>query len=47
MDIVRKEFEKSEENPFNQVRARFDSTKEEVRAIREGEQEKIEERLAG
>lgn len=47
LDIVRKEFEKSEENPFNQVRARFDSTKEEIRAIREEEREKIEDRLAG
>src|SRR4051812_20780989 len=28
---IRKEFEKSEENPFNQVRAAYDATKEEVK----------------
>ncbi|KAH8820104.1 putative coiled-coil domain-containing protein like protein [Xylogone sp. PMI_703] len=44
---IKKEFEKSEENPFNQVSARFDASKEEVREIREKEKAKIEARLGG
>lgn len=44
-DKVRKEFEKSPENPFNQVTARFDSTKEELSDIRQKERNKIEGRL--
>ena len=46
IDAIRKEFEKSPENPFNQVNARFDSTKEEVKDIREKERSKTETRLA-
>lgn len=42
---IRKEFEKSPDNPFNQVTARFDATKEELAAIREEEKAKIEKRL--
>ncbi|KAK6527651.1 hypothetical protein TWF694_004633 [Orbilia ellipsospora] len=42
---IRKEFEKSEENPFNQVNVSFDATREEVRAVREKEVGKIEQRL--
>lgn len=45
IDLVRKEFEKSPENPFNQVSARFDSTREEIREIKATERGKIEERL--
>lgn len=45
IDLIRKEFEKSPENPFNQASARFDSTREELREIREKEKEKIEARL--
>ena len=45
IDLIRKEFEKSPENPFNQVSARFDSTREEVRDIRDREKEKTEARL--
>ena len=44
---VGKEFEKSPENPFNQVNAQFDTTKEELREIKEKEKEKIESRLVG
>ena len=44
--LIRKEFERSQENPFNQANARFDSTREEVRDLREGERKKVEERLA-
>ncbi|SPN97694.1 related to DUF1014 domain protein [Cephalotrichum gorgonifer] len=42
---IRKEFERSSENPFNQVTARYDATKEELAAIREQERNKIEKRL--
>lgn len=44
-DLVRKEFEKSEENPFNKVSVRFDSSREEVRGVVEGERRRVEERL--
>ena len=46
IDIARKEFEKSPDNPFNQVNARFDTTKEELQEIKEREREKVEARLA-
>ena len=42
---IRKEFEKSEENPFNQVSARYDATKEELKELKEAEKRKIEARL--
>lgn len=45
IDLIRKEFEKSPENPFNQVSARFDTTRDELRQIREGAQEAVEGRL--
>jgi len=44
-DKIRKEFEKSPENPFNQVTARFDATKEELAEIKQKEKSKIEARL--
>ena len=47
VELIRKEFEKSDENPFNQVSATFDSTREEIREIREREREKTEARLVG
>jgi len=47
VEIVRKEFERSDENPFNQVNAKFDSTRDEVREIREKERGKVEGRLGG
>lgn len=43
---IRKEFEKSGENPFNQVSAAYDASKEEVKELREKERAKIEQRLA-
>jgi hypothetical protein len=42
---IRKEFEKSPENPFNNVSVAYDATKEEVAAIKEAEKKKIEDRL--
>lgn len=42
---IKKEFEKSPENPFNQVTARYDASKEELEEIKEQERQKIESRL--
>jgi len=47
IDVVRKEFEKSSENPFNQASARFDSTREEMADIKAKERAKTEARLVG
>lgn len=45
--LIRKEFERSPENPFNQVNARFDSTRDEVRELKDQERVKTEARLVG
>ncbi|KAG9236816.1 putative coiled-coil domain-containing protein like protein [Amylocarpus encephaloides] len=42
---IRKEFEKHPDNPFNQVSANYDASKEELKEIKEGEKAKIEARL--
>lgn len=42
---IKKEFERSPENPFNQLTARYDSTKEELKELKEQERSKIESRL--
>ncbi|BDD61383.1 hypothetical protein MPDQ_001213 [Monascus purpureus] len=47
VELCRKEFEKSEENPFNQVHARYDASREEIARMREAERQKVEARLAG
>ncbi|MCJ1364397.1 hypothetical protein MMC16_003507 [Acarospora aff. strigata] len=47
IDMIRKEFEKSPENPFNQASARFDSTRDEIAEIKAKEREKTESRLVG
>lgn len=47
VEICKKEFEKSEENPFNKVNVAHDATREEVAAVREAERKKIESRLGG
>lgn len=47
VEIVRKEFERSEENPFNRAFVGFDADKEEVQGVRERERGKVEERLGG
>ena len=46
MDLCRKEFEKSEENPFNQAHVAFDATREEIAGVRDAERKKVEGRLA-
>ena len=45
IELIRKEFERSPENPFNQANARFDSTKDEIKDIKEKERDKTEARL--
>lgn len=42
---IKKEFEKSPDNPFNQVTASYDATKEELAQLKEQEKTKIESRL--
>ena len=47
IDIIRKEFEKSADNPFNQgLVGRFDMSKEEMRELRTEQRDKTESRLA-
>ncbi|KAL4893792.1 hypothetical protein BDV59DRAFT_177151 [Aspergillus ambiguus] len=46
IDLIKKEFDKSEENPFNQVHVAFDASREEVKQVREAERKKVEARLA-
>ncbi|KAJ5983234.1 hypothetical protein N7481_005333 [Penicillium waksmanii] len=45
IDLCRKEFEKSEENPFNQVHVKVNATKEEISQMRDQERSKTEARL--
>lgn len=42
---IRKEFEKHEDNPFNQVTVSYDASKDEIKQIKERERSKIETRL--
>jgi hypothetical protein len=46
VEICKKEFEKSDENPFNKVNVAFDASREEIAAVREAERKKVESRLA-
>ncbi len=43
---IKKEFERSPENPFNQLTARYDASKDELAELRSQERTKIESRLA-
>jgi hypothetical protein len=43
---IRKEFEKSPENPMNQVSVAYDATKDEIAQLRHAEKSKVEGRLA-
>ena len=45
IELVRKEFEKHPDNPFNQVAGSYNMSKEEMRDLREGEREKKESLL--
>lgn len=42
---IRKEFDKSPENPFNQVTAAYNATRDDMREVRDSEKSKIETRL--
>lgn len=42
---IRKEFDKHPDNPFNQVTARYDMTREELKELKDQEKTKIENRL--
>jgi hypothetical protein len=46
-DLAYKEFQKHPDNPYNQVTASYDTSKDELREIREMERAKVEGRLAG
>ncbi|GKZ21147.1 hypothetical protein AbraIFM66951_008665 [Aspergillus brasiliensis] len=46
IEICKKEFEKSDENPFNQVHVAFDASREEIAAVKEAERKRVEARLA-
>ncbi|KAK1146978.1 hypothetical protein N8T08_002306 [Aspergillus melleus] len=45
IELVKKEFEKSDENPFNQAHVAFDASREEVANVRDAERKKVEARL--
>ena len=45
MDLCRKEFEKSEENPFNQVHVKVNASRDEIAQVRDQERNKTETRL--
>ena len=47
IEQIRKEFEKHPDNPFNQVTASFDATREEIAALKDAERAKKEQRLGG
>lgn len=47
IDQIRKEFEKHPDNPFNQVSAAYNATRDDMKAIREGVVSEKERRLAG
>jgi len=47
VDQIRKEFEKHPDNPFNQVSAAYNASKDELADLKEGERLKKEKRLAG
>lgn len=42
---IRKEFDKSPENPFNQVTAAYNATRDDIKEVQEAEKSKIEKRL--
>ncbi|KKK20162.1 hypothetical protein P175DRAFT_0499471 [Aspergillus ochraceoroseus IBT 24754] len=45
VELCRKEFEKSDENPFNQAHVAFDASRDEIAMVREAERTKVEARL--
>lgn len=47
IELIRKEFEKHPDNPFNQVSARYNATREEVQDLKDSVRDETEKRLAG
>jgi hypothetical protein len=47
IELIKKEFEKSPENPFNKVNASYNISKEEIAALRQEEKDTMEKRLVG
>ncbi|KAK4569445.1 hypothetical protein LTR86_003208 [Recurvomyces mirabilis] len=47
IEEIRKEFEKHPDNPFNQVAATYNMSKEEIKALKEGEKDRKEGLLTG
>lgn len=47
IEQIRKEFEKHPDNPFNQVSAAYNASKDDMREIQEQEKAKKEKRLGG
>ncbi|KAK3068679.1 hypothetical protein LTR53_013566 [Teratosphaeriaceae sp. CCFEE 6253] len=47
IDLIRKEFEKHPDNPFNQVQGRYDMSKEELKDLKESERARKEGLLSG
>lgn len=47
IDKIRKQFEKHADNPYNQVAASYNMSKEEIAALKESEREKKEALLTG
>jgi len=46
-DMIWKEFKKSAENPINQAKVSYDASKDEIKASKVAEKDKIEQRLGG
>jgi len=47
IEVIRKEFEKHPDNPFNRVNASYNMSRAEMAALRQGERDSVEERLVG
>lgn len=47
IELIRKEFEKHPDNPFNKANAQFNTTKGELNQIQDEEKERTERRLTG
>lgn len=47
VELIRKEFEKHPDNPFNQVSARYNATRDELQELKDSIRDETENRLAG
>ncbi|KAI9932155.1 hypothetical protein ASPWEDRAFT_183019 [Aspergillus wentii DTO 134E9] len=46
IELCKKEFDKSDENPFNQAHVAYDASREEIAQVKDSERKKVESRLA-